>query len=183
MKNKLNLSSFASVSLLAVALLIAPQAQAQSSDKKVSLYAGYAFFKTDDVKLHGGRLSPEYHLNGFASIVGDFSYEKGSVDSGKSSLTTYLGGVRLKRGLGGISVYVHALAGGAKTTASISPFGGVNISVSDTGLGLDGGGGLEFKATGSLKVRVGADYFRRKLDVGGTKVNENDIRATVGVVF
>ena len=55
--------------------------------------------------------------------------------------------------------------------------------MSDTGLGLDGGGGLEVKLS-RLKMRGGADYLRREVDIGGGKTaNESDIRATVGFVF
>ena len=172
-------------------LLTAPPAKAQdpggpakSEESKLGLYAGYAFFKADDGNLHGLRLSPEYRLNGLVSVVGDFSMEKGTIASSDTTLTTYMGGVRLKRGIGSISVFVHALAGGVRTSSSISPFGGVTISVADSGLGLDGGGGVEFKITGALKMRVGADYLRRKIDIaGGKSQNQNDIRATVGLVF
>lgn len=161
-----------------------PVAPVKAEEGKVGLYAGYAFFKSDDGNLHGLRLSPEYRLNGLASIVGDFSMEKGTISSSDTTLTTYMGGVRLKRGIGPASVFVHALAGGVRTSSSISPFGGVTISVAESGLGLDGGGGFEFKVTNSLKMRVGADYLRRKIDgVGGKTENQNDIRATVGVVF
>lgn len=179
----------------ALAGLFLTAGPAQAQDKKVSLYAGYAFLETDDgnldsgrppqkYRLHGGRVSPEYRLNGLASIVGDFSMEKGTILSTDTTIVTYLGGVRLKRGVGAVSLFVHALAGGVRTSSSISPISGVSVSVSDNGLGLDGGGGVEFKLGGSLKLRVGADYLRRKIDVGGGKTeNQNDIRATVGVVF
>jgi opacity protein-like surface antigen len=154
-----------------------------TEEGKVRLYAGYAYFRADDGNLHGLRLSPEYRLNGFASIVGDFSVEKGTIDSSDTTLTTYLGGIRVKRGIGPVSVFLHALAGGARTSSSISPFGGVTISVADSGLALDGGGGIEFKVTNSVKLRVGADYLRRKIDVGNRTENQDDMRATVGVVF
>ena len=178
MKMTHRLSFHAAAFLVGACVLGAPETTL-AQDGKVSLYAGYAFFKTDDANLNGARLSPEYHLNSFASVVGDFSYEKGSVDSTSTTVTTYLGGVRLKRGVGSVSLYVHALAGGVKTAASIKPFGGVTISAADTGLGLDGGGGLEFKRKGNLKLRAGGDYIRRKVD----DINVSDVRATVGVVF
>jgi hypothetical protein len=166
---------------IAMAVLAAVPATAQ--EKKVSLYAGYAYFKADDTSLHGVRISPEYRINALVSVAGDFSYEKGKEDGASTSLTTYLGGLRLHRGLGGIGVYVHALAGAAKSEASISPFGGVKVSASDTGFTLDGGGGLEFGFKGSLKLRLGADYIRRKVSFGGASTNVNDIRATAGVAF
>ena len=165
-------------------LLPASAAFAQTPDQKVGLYAGYTFLKTDDGNLSGLRLSPEYRLSSYANLVGDFSIEKGTVSDTSTTLVTYLGGLRLRRGVGSAALFVHVLAGGARTSASIKPFGGVTISVADTGLGLDGGGGIEFKFRGSVRMRVGADYLRRKVDVGGgRKEDQNDIRATVGFVF
>ncbi len=175
----------ASISALLLAAVLAGLAPgpAQAQDRKVGLYAGYAFLKTDEVNFNGVRLSPEFRLNGFASLVGDFSWEKGTVSSASTNVTTYLGGLRFKRSVGSVGVFVHALAGGVRSSASVSPFGGVTISVSDRGLGLDGGGGLEFKLGSSVKMRLGADYLRRKIEAGGVTINENDIRGTVGFVF
>ncbi len=167
---------------LALGALLFGVVPTQAQEKKLGLYAGYAFYNTDDGNLHGVRLSPEYRLNGFASVVGDFSMEKGTLSDASTTLTTYLGGFRVKKGIGSASLFAHALAGGARTSASIKPFASVSISVAETGLGLDGGGGLEFKLS-KLKLRIGADYFRRSVDVGGKTVSEGDVRATVGVVF
>lgn len=170
--------------LVAATLAGLAPAPARAQDRGVSLYAGFAFLKADEGNLKGVRLSPEFRVNGFASLVGDASWEKGTFSSSTTTVTTFLGGLRLHRSAGGATVFVHALAGGARTSSSVSPFGGITISVADTGLGLDGGGGVEFKVGTSLKLRFGADYLRRKLDGGGgTKINANDIRATVGFVF
>ena len=180
MTSRLMSCAFA-LSLVALTFAAAPT---QAQDRKVALYAGYTFFHNDDGNLSGLRLSPEYRLNGFASLVGDFSFEKGTLASADTTLMTFLGGVRVNRRVGGAGLYVHALAGGVRASSSVTPFKGVSISVSDTGLGLDGGGGLEFNFRGSLKMRIGGDYLRRKVDIGGGKTkNENDIRATVGFVF
>ena len=184
MSTKMNrLARRATIAALAAACaLAAPVAHAQDAD--VSLYVGYAFLKSDAGNLNGGRLSPEFRLNRLASVVADLSYEKGSDASSKTSLTTYLGGVRVGINVGGARVFAHALAGGARTSDSVTPVSGVTISATDTTLGLDGGGGVEFKLTGRFKLRAGADYLRRKVNVGGgKKENQNDIRATVGLVF
>jgi len=174
--------TFRAAAALAFATFLSAS-RAEAQDSKVGLYAGYAFMKTDDLNLNGVRLSPEFRVNGFASVAADLSWEKGSQPSSSTTLTTYLGGLRFDRRIGGVRVFVHALAGGVRSSASVKPFSGVTISVSDTGFGLDGGGGIDFRATGSLKVRLGADYLRRKVDLGGVKVNENDIRVTAGFVF
>jgi len=157
---------------------------ARAQDNDVTLYAGYAFLKSDGGNLNGVRLSPEFKVNRVGSVVADLSYEKGSDASSKTSLTTYLGGVRVGVNVGGARVFAHALAGGARTSESVTPVSGVSISATETSLGLDGGGGVEFKLTGRFKLRAGADYFRRRINVGGgKKENQNDVRATVGVVF
>jgi hypothetical protein len=170
--------------ILALGVSLGGAVPSPAQSRKVALFAGYTFLRSDDGNLSGLRLSPEYHLNSFASLAGDFSGEKGTLSSASTTLTTFLGGLRMRTGIGSSSIFFHALAGGVRTSASVRPFQGVSISVSDTGLGLDGGGGLEFNFRGSLRMRIGADYLRRKVDAGGgTKKDENDIRATVGFVF
>ncbi len=181
MKMNRRVTSRVVASVLGMLLFGADPTQAQ--DKKFGLYAGYAYYNTADGNLNGLRVSPEFRLNGFASVVGDFSVEKGTFSKASTTLTTFLGGFRVKKGIGSASLFAHALAGGARTSASITPFAGVSISVADTGLGLDGGGGLEFKLS-KVKLRIGADYFRRSVDFGaGKTASESDVRATVGVVF
>jgi len=178
MKTNIRLAAIAAGFLLSVG---APRSEAQ--ERKLGLYVGYAFSKTDEVNLHGARISPEFRVNSFASLVADLSWEKGTISSSTTTITTYLGGVRLSRGIGSARLFAHALAGCVRSSNSVNPFSGVTISVSDTGLGLDGGGGVEFEVSRSLKMRLGADYLRRKVDLGGATVTENDVRATVGVVF
>ncbi len=147
--------------------------------KKFSFYAGYAFLHTDDGDLHGFSLSPEYRFNGLLSAVIDLGAGKGTLDSADTTLTTFLGGLRVRKG----SLFIHALAGGARTSSSIDLFDGVSLSVADTGLVFGGGAGVEFKVS-KLKLRIGADYLMREVDAGGGKTeNRNDIRAGVGIVF
>lgn len=175
---------FASSALLLAAALLLNASPTSAQDKKVSLYAGYAYLHTDDGNLNGLRLSPEYRLNGLASVVADGSFEKGTLASTSTTLYTYMGGLRLHRGLGPATLFVHGLVGNVRTSASVKPFGGVSISVTESHLGYDGGGGLEFKFKGSMKVRLGADYLRHKVGVAGGKTkDQSDIRATVGFVF
>lgn len=174
----------ASSALLLAAALLSGASPAAAQDKRVSLYAGYAYLRTDDGNLNGLRLSPEYRLNGLASVVADGSFEKGTLGGTSTTVYTYMGGLRLHRGFGPATLFVHGLAGNVRTAASVEPFGGVSISVTESHLGYDGGGGLEFKFKGSMKLRVGADYLRHKVDVAGGKTkDQSDIRATVGFVF
>ena len=181
MKLKNSLTSCAFAATLGVLLLASAPTQAQ--DNKFGFYAGYAFLHSDDGNLNGIRLAPEYRLRGALSLVGDFSGEFGKLAGTDTTLLTFMGGFQVRKSFGATAIYAHGLAGGVRTSSSISPFQGVSISISGTGLGLDGGGGLEFKLS-RFKMRLGADYLRRKVDIGGGKtVNESDIRATVGFVF
>ena len=189
MKLKNRLTSRALAAMLGALLSVAGTAQAQDAapaqpqEKKFGFYAGYAFLHSDDGNLNGVRLAPEYRLTGPLSVVGDFSAEFGTLADTDTTLLTFMGGLRAKKSFGSAAIYVHGLAGGVRTSSSISPYQGVSISVSDTGLGLDGGGGLEFKLS-RFKMRLGADYLRREVDMGGGKTeNVGDIRATVGFVF
>ena len=181
MKLKNSLTSCAFAAMLGALLLAAAPSQAQ--DRKFGFYAGYAYLHSDDGNLNGVRLAPEYRVKGPLSVVGDFSAEFGTLAETDTTLLTFMGGLQAKKSFGSAAVYVHGLAGGVRTSSSITPYKGVSISVSDTGLGLDGGGGLEFKLS-RFKMRVGADYLRREVDMGGGKTeNVGDIRATVGFVF
>jgi hypothetical protein len=171
------------VASLMFGTLVLAASPSRAQDRMVSLYAGYDFLNTDGGELHGFRVSPEYRLKDSAFLVGDFSAGKGTIEDSRTTILTYLGGIRLKKAVGSVSLFVHALAGGVRTSASIKPFGGVTISVADSGLGLDGGGGAEFHFRGSVRMRLGADYLRRKVGASGGKTSENDIRATVGFVF
>jgi len=181
MKMKSRLRSCA-LAMTPCALLLAA-APTRAQDKKFGFYAGYEYFHSNDGNLNGLRLSPEYRLNGALSLVGDFSADFGKLASTDTTLTTVLGGLRARMSIGSAAIYVHGLAGGVRASSSITPFQGVSISVADTGLGLDGGGGLEFKLS-RLRMRIGADYLRREVDIGGGKTaNENDVRGTVGFVF
>ena len=49
----------ASSSLLLATALLSGASPSEAQDKKVSLYAGYAYLRTDDGNLNGVRLSPE----------------------------------------------------------------------------------------------------------------------------
>ena len=174
---------FGALLLTAAPTLGQDAAPAQPPQKKFGFYAGYAFLHTDDGNLNGVRVSPEYRVKGPLSVVGDFSAEFGKLADTDTILFTFMGGLRAKKSFGTTAIYVHGLAGGVRTSSSITPFQGVSISVSDTGLGLDGGGGIEFKLS-KVRMRLGADYLRHEVDTGGGKTeNVGDIRATVGFVF
>lgn len=174
---------FTALALLSLSGLPLAAGSAEAQEKKISLYAGYAFLKAEDGNLSGLRLSPEYRLNGIASVVADLSAEKGTFSSTDTTLLSGLVGLRFKFGPGPTRVFVHALAGSARVSASDQLPGGTTFSVAATGLALDAGGGVEFAAGESLRVRVGADYLRRRLNADGLILIANDVRATVGLVF
>ena len=169
------------VALLALGLMFAANAS-EAQEKKAGLYAGYTFLKADNGNLSGLRVSPEYRLNRLAALVGDLSAEKGTFSATDTTLISYLFGVRLKFGTGSRRVFVHGLFGGAHVSSSARS-GNVTFSEAATGLGLDGGGGIEFKVNRAFRLRVGADYLRRRVEAPGIVLIANDVRATVGFAF
>jgi len=173
----------APVALMALGGLLLGAEPTEAQEKKVGLYAGLAFLKAEDGHLSGLRLSPEYRLNRFVSVVGDLSGEKGTFSSTDTTLISYLAGLRVNLGTGPTHVFVHALAGGARVSASDRLSGGGTVSLAATGLGLDGGGGVEFAVRRSFKMRLGADYLRRRVNADGFILIANDLRATVGFVL
>lgn len=90
--------------------------------------------------------------------------------------------MRLKFGTGHPRLFVHGLAGGVHVSSSARS-GGVTFSEAATGLGLDGGGGVEFTVNRAFRMRLGADYLRRRVKAPGVVLIANDVRATVGLVF
>ena len=186
-------SSFALAWTASALVLLAGPARAQDAGatpaptpapvKKFNFYAGYAFLHTDDGDLHGFSLSPEYRFNGLLSAVVDLGAGKGTLEGADTTITTFLGGLRVRRAAGSAGLFLHALAGGARTSSSIDLFDGIAISVADTGLAFGGGAGVEFKMS-KVKLRVSGDYLVREVDAGGGKSeNRNDIRAGIGLVF
>lgn len=170
------------VALMTLAGLTLGAVTAEAQEKKVGFYAGYTFLKADNGNLSGLRVSPEYRLNRVAALVGDVSAEKGTLSSSDTTLISYLVGVRFKFGTGASRVFVHGLAGGAHVSSS-ARLGAVTFSETATGLALDGGGGFEFSVSGAFRMRLGADYLRRRVKVPGIVLVANDLRATVGFVF
>ena len=169
------------VALLALGLLLAANTT-EAQERKAGLYAGYTFLKADNGNLSGLRVSPEYRVNRLAALVADLSAEKGTLSATDTTLISYLFGVRLKFGTGSRRVFVHGLFGGAHVSSSARS-GNVTFSEAATGLGLDGGGGVEFTVNRAFRMRVGADYLRRRVKAPGIVLIANDVRATVGFVF
>ncbi|MEO5761413.1 MAG: hypothetical protein ABIR28_03790 [Vicinamibacteria bacterium] len=171
------------VALLGLCGLLFVAKTTEAQQKKVGLYAGYTFLRAEDGNLSGLRLSPEYRVHRLASVVGDLSAEKGTFSSTDTRLLSGLGGLRLKFGAGPTRLFVHALAGPVRVSSSARSAGGVSFSAAATGLGLDGGGGVEFGGGRSFRIRLGADYLRRRVRAPGVVLIANDVRATVGFVF
>ncbi len=171
------------VALVALFGLLLAAGPTEAQERKVGLYAGYTFLKAEDGNLNGLRLSPEYRLNRLVSVVGDLSAEWGSFSSTDTTLLSGLGGLRFGFGAGTTRLFVHALAGAVRVSSSDQSSAGITFSAAATGLGLDGGGGVEFTMGPSVKMRLGADYLRRRVNAAGLILTANDFRATVGLVF
>jgi hypothetical protein len=75
--------------------------------------------------------------------------------------------------------FAHALIGGDHLSA-----GALGVSASQDSLGGVFGGGLQWRVSGSFALRASADYaFSRHNILGGSSVTQNNLRASVGIVY
>ena len=163
-----------------VCLVVSGFAVAQ--DSRADLFGGYSYGSIDTNGLTKSRQS----INGWeTSISGNFNkwfaaeadvagYYKNL--SGVSVTDYYYGaGPRINFK----PFFVHALIGGDHLTGSAS-----GMSLSQDSLAGAFGGGVQWKVSGPLSVRASADYvFTRHNITGGPSVTQNNVRASVGIVY
>ena len=134
------------------------------------------------LNCHGGGGSAAGNLNSYFGVVGEFSGCKVTgLASGVSSHTfTYLFGPRLTyRTQGKFEPFGEFLFGGAHDSASAG-----GTTVSDNAFAMALGGGLDYKATRSVAIRLGQfDYLYTKFDNGPGAQHQNNFRLQAGVVF
>ncbi len=113
--------------------------------------------------------------------------------SPKASSYSYLFGPVIFQSKGRYKPFAHALFGQNRIGTNLSnvKVGGIAIpglTTSDTGFAMAFGGGVDIEITGRFAVRTGqVDYLYTKHDFsGGTPgiaTHENNLRASVGIVF
>jgi len=151
-------------------------------DSRADLFGGYSYGSIDTNGLTKSRQS----INGWeSSISGNFNrwfaaeadvagYYK---NYSGVSVTDYSYGAGPRFNFK--PVFVHALIGGDHLTGSAS-----GISESQDSLAGAFGGGVQWKVSGPFSVRASADYvFTRHNITGGPSVTQNNVRASVGIVY
>ena len=140
---------------------------------RLDAFAGYSLLKSDEESRHGWEASAAYNF-GRLGVVADLAgHYKGGVDD-----LSYMAGPRYAFHGHTLTPFVQALAGGIRTRDSISVLG-VTISESDTNLAWAVGGGLSFKISERLDMRVQGDYFN--IRAGGK--NDSNARLAAGVAY
>jgi outer membrane immunogenic protein len=86
-----------------------------------------------------------------------------------------------------VSVYGHALFGGARLGGTITECVGeecINTGGSNNSMAMVVGGGVDFNVNKRFSVRPAQlDYFMTRFDVGGASNTQNNLRYAAGVVF
>ena len=163
-----------------------------SQDSRADLFGGYSYVNIDTNGLtsrqnaNGWEASISGNFNRWIAIEGDVSgyYKTYSLNLASLNLGTldvkvtdysYAGGPRINLR----PIFIHALFGGDHLTGSA-----LGYSESQDGMAGLVGGGIQWKVSGRWSVRASADYaFTRHNIFGGPSVTQNNVRASVGIVY
>jgi hypothetical protein len=161
------------LSVTALALLAGSPAIAQDA-RRGDLFGAYAMLRSDGETMHGFEVSVGWQAWGSLGLVADASRHS------KDDFVTeaYLAGPRLVFGSGSLRPSVYALAGIARSGATLKIFD-VTISERSTDLAAALGGALDLGAERKLSLRVKADY----LLVKGDSETAGDPRFSAGLVY
>lgn len=178
------------VSLLAVLCFCGSSVYAQERPT-FDVFAGYSYVRerpgsgtSNDFSLNGGSASFAYNFNNWLSGVGDVgAYHNGNILGTKTdgTLTTYLFGPRVSyRHFGRLTPFGEVLFGGAHANAHLT-----GLSASDNAFAMTVGAGVDYSLSKHLSIRpLKVDYLLTRFSELGTRnQNQNNIRASAGVVF
>ena len=164
---------------LAVAVALLPGAAwAQVATPVAELFGGYSYSRSDGQSLHGWESSLALNLSGWLGVAADVSGHYGSVTGGDFSRLAFLAGPRLSRRRGDLTLFVHALAGGVRTSTGVTVLG-VSITASHTDAGGALGGGFDFKLRPHWALRIQGDVLATRAE-GETSTGP---RLAAGVVY
>jgi opacity protein-like surface antigen len=160
-------------------LVLAAGSAAAGEGHGTDFFAGYSFAQIQDSDRHGANLALGFDLVGPLSGFVDTSFHWGSQEGVSLSDLTLMAGPGLRFGKrGGTVFFVRALAGLVQDKASIGVLD-VDISETDSRLGVMGGGGVDFRVASKLAVRLQGDYFWNDVDEG----KSSGFRASAGIVY
>lgn len=153
-------------------------------DSRADLFAGYSYLNVDT-----NGLTTRQNFNGWeASISGNFN-KWFAVETGVSGYYknynirginvavrdySYAAGPRINFK----PLFVHALFGGDYLSA-----GALGQSGSQFGLVGGFGGGVQWRFSRQLSFRSSADYVFSRFNIPGGSVTQNNVRASVGIVY
>ena len=180
--------------ICALLFCLAASGFAVGQDSRADLFTGYSYVNIDTNDLssrqnaNGWELALSGNFNKWFAVEGDGSgyYKSFGVnvavnEFGTASATakvtdySYAAGPRINLR----PVFIHVLFGGDHLTGSLS-----GVSASQDGLVGLAGGGVQFKIAGPWAVRTSADYaYTRHNIFGGPSVTQNNVRASVGIVY
>jgi opacity protein-like surface antigen len=143
----------------ALGLALAASPLAAGEPHGSDLFAGYSFAQIDDTNRHGAALALGFDLVGPLSGFVDTSFHWGSQEGTSLSDLTVMAGPGMRFGKrGGTVFFVRALAGLVRDRASI---GILDIDISETSsrFGVLAGGGVDYRVSTTLALRLQGDYL------------------------
>lgn len=137
------------------------------------------------ISLQGGSGWVSYKLMGPLDVVveGASQYATNiSPFAADLTVTSYMGGVRYKKSVGArFSPFVQVLAGAAHANGSMAP-GNSGIPGSSNAFAMAAGGGLDFRLTRHMDLRmIQADYYYTRF-TNGTNNHQNNLRIGAGLI-
>lgn len=152
-----------------------------AQESRADVFGGYSYLNIDT-----NGLTSRQNANGWeASVSGNFNKWFAAEASVSGYYTNYANvAVRDYSYAAGPRVnfkpmFFHALIGGDHLSGSALGF-----SASQDGLAGVFGGGVQLRVSGPFSVRASADYaFSRHNILGGSSVTQNNVRASVGIVY
>lgn len=185
--------------LVAVLFVFSLPVKAQDSYPSAEIFGGYSYLAVDTggvdldgdddfefgdrESFHGFGFSVAGNISSSVGIVGDFSYNRKSVDvfgeEADLSAFIFLFGPRFTARGDSVDGFVHAMIGAARQKVSTT-FQGFDFDISETDLALGFGGGIDIRATDSIGIRLlQLDY----IPVKGEDNWSHNFRAQIGIVF
>ncbi len=175
--------------LLFLAVVAAPKAYGQ-----IELFGGYSHLELSNAPSNIGSSSNGWEGGAYLHLLGPLGFEadysnhygvspKVPVNGGRYYVPglTQLYGPRFTLSLPRIHPFVHALFGTVHGSAAIPSFpGGAPSVVTENAVGMAFGGGINFKATRHVWLRlIQVDYLRAQF----TNNTQNDTQISAGLVF
>jgi outer membrane protein with beta-barrel domain len=169
-----------SAAIVALVLAAAAGPAAAAEPPSAELFAGYSYTKNGDESLNGGEVSLAIRLTRWIAAEADLSAHYGSSLGTHDRRLFFMGGPRFAYRGAGVTVFVHYLAGGARTGSGLSVLG-VDITQTRTDFAMAFGGGVDAALSKRWAVRAQADYALVFDDADGA--TEKEPRFSAGFVY